>query len=99
MLIIVFVFLHGAIAQFDDRLIQTFEDAVENGTISESCQESLQLYLGNLLSITDMWALRSKYDFFILYFLRENKKNNIFNAALFIYFFDTFLFYVLNVPN
>lgn len=54
------VFLYGVTAQFDDRLIQTLEDAVENSTISESCQEALGLYFENLLSTTDMWALRSK---------------------------------------
>lgn len=62
-LILALVFLCSAAVQFDNRLIQTFEDAVENGTISDSCQEALELYVENLEASNDTWALKSNYIF------------------------------------
>ncbi|XP_018568699.1 O-acyltransferase like protein [Anoplophora glabripennis] len=59
LLISILIFLHSATARLDNRnLLQTYEDVAEDPIISESCQEALQLYLENLESTTDMWALR-----------------------------------------
>lgn len=64
-LILVLVFLHSAASKLDNNyLLQTFEDVVEeDGIVSEACQTALQIYLENLNSTTDIWALRSNYIF------------------------------------
>ncbi|KAJ8909465.1 hypothetical protein NQ315_011234 [Exocentrus adspersus] len=56
-LVIVLFYLHSAAASFfENGLVQTLQDGIADGIVSDSCEAALQLYVENLQSSSDQWA-------------------------------------------